>query len=53
MTKIESLGDGLLAEEFMYNTKLMQLIDDALDKKDEEKFMKLTELLRNREFKND
>jgi len=51
MTEIETLGDGLLAEEFMYDVRLQQLIDDALDKNDEEEFMKLTKLLRNRELK--
>jgi len=41
----ESLGDGLAAAEFLHNVQIMKLIDDALDRGDEETFMELSGLL--------
>lgn len=52
MTEIENLRDGIVAEEFLYDAQIRQLIDDALDKKDEKRFMELTEHLRVREDVN-
>ena len=45
MKSYEELLDELLAAEFLYNTQVMELIDDALDSGDEEAFMELSGLL--------